>query len=326
MVSVIIPSFNRAHIISETLDSVLKQTYQNWECIVVDDGSTDETLEIVNQYANSDARFFFFKRTADKSKGPSSCRNIGIEKAQGDFIVFLDSDDLLAPNCFENRINFFSENKEADFLVFNMEVFEKTPIIETVRAKKIEKSEAFFSFLQLKTVWHVTSPIYKAEFLKNKIFFNEKLMVYEDLEFAVKAIFYSKTIFFFDQTDCYYRNDIHYFQKHEDVSFVNKIIKSFVNYVYEIDRFIQQNNINKKETEKIKYSVSLAYKKNYKRFIIPYSPLFFQDNKILFKFLNKNGYFRKQNKWVFLFSNFMAYNFYKIKGFGLFRFIDFLLK
>ena len=75
MVSIIMPIYNRAHLIIETLNSIKKQTYQNWECLIIDDGSTDNTSEVVINYAAQDTRFKFYTRPETSVKGPSSCRN-----------------------------------------------------------------------------------------------------------------------------------------------------------------------------------------------------------------------------------------------------------
>ncbi|MDT0644510.1 glycosyltransferase family 2 protein [Zunongwangia sp. F363] len=102
-ISVIIPTFNRAHIIPETLESVLAQTFTNWECLIIDDGSTDNTDELVEKYLH-DKRFKYFKRPGQLMKGACTCRNIGINNALGNYIQFLDSDDLLAANKFEVQL------------------------------------------------------------------------------------------------------------------------------------------------------------------------------------------------------------------------------
>lgn len=88
--SIIIPSFNRADLISETLDSVLNQTYRYWECIIVDDGSTDFSSEIISKYLELDNRFKYLERPKDRLKGPSACRNIGLQNAKGEYVIFLD--------------------------------------------------------------------------------------------------------------------------------------------------------------------------------------------------------------------------------------------
>ena len=76
LVSIIIPTYNRAHLIGETLDSVLAQTYQNWECIIVDDGSSDNTDEVIGAYVEKDSRFKYYHRSdKDLPKEPSASRN-----------------------------------------------------------------------------------------------------------------------------------------------------------------------------------------------------------------------------------------------------------
>ena len=95
LVSIIIPTYNRAHLIGETLDSVLTQTYTHWECIVVDDGSTDETSEVMQPYLDKDPRFQYHHRPKNRPKGANACRNYGFKLSKGKYIQWLDSDDLI---------------------------------------------------------------------------------------------------------------------------------------------------------------------------------------------------------------------------------------
>ncbi len=104
LVSIIIPTFNRSELIKETLDSISMQTYSNWECIIIDDGSIDATEVVVNEYCNKDSRFIYFKRPINKVKGASSCRNYGFSQSKGEFINFVDDDDLLSPNKIEEQL------------------------------------------------------------------------------------------------------------------------------------------------------------------------------------------------------------------------------
>ena len=126
-VSIIIPTFNSSKYLKATLDSVLSQTYANWECILIDDGSIDLTETISVNYQEKDNRFQLYKRPVDLPKGPSSARNYGVSKAKGDYLIFLDADDLLATTCLENRVAQFQQNPECDFLVFQMERFLDEP-------------------------------------------------------------------------------------------------------------------------------------------------------------------------------------------------------
>jgi len=105
LISVVIPAYNAEQFLDETLESVLSQTYENWECIVVNDGSTDKTESIAKKWCEKDARFRYFYK---ENSGASDTRNLGIKKARGEYIAFLDADDLYMPNfleiCLENLV------------------------------------------------------------------------------------------------------------------------------------------------------------------------------------------------------------------------------
>jgi glycosyltransferase involved in cell wall biosynthesis len=103
-VSVIIPTYNRAHLIGRAIQSVLKQTYQDFEVIVVDDGSIDNTEEVVKKIQEN--RVYYYKH--DKNKGGSAARNTGISLAKGEYIAFQDSDDEWLPEKLEKQIGVFN--------------------------------------------------------------------------------------------------------------------------------------------------------------------------------------------------------------------------
>lgn len=108
LVSIIIPTYNRAHLIGETLDSVLEQTYQNWECIVVDDGSTDTTEEVLKLYMVNDTRFQYHKRPEHLLGGGNAARNFGFEQANGEYVQWFDDDDIMLEDYIKARIHLFS--------------------------------------------------------------------------------------------------------------------------------------------------------------------------------------------------------------------------
>ncbi len=101
-ISVIIPAYNQAKYLPDALDCLLTQTYTDWECIIVNDGSTDKTEEVSHKYCKLDDRFKYIYK---KNGGLSSARNVGIEMAKGEYLNFLDSDDILKPNMLEETIN-----------------------------------------------------------------------------------------------------------------------------------------------------------------------------------------------------------------------------
>jgi len=114
LVSIIIPTYNRAHIIGETLNSVLAQTYENWECIVIDDGSTDGTAKLLESYIQKDYRFQYHFRPSNRPKGASACRNYGFDLSKGEYINWLDSDDLLSQDKIFKQVEKLIKNTKLD--------------------------------------------------------------------------------------------------------------------------------------------------------------------------------------------------------------------
>lgn len=97
LVTIIMATYNRAHLIGETLVSIQNQTYTHWECLIIDDGSTDNTLEVLQDFIVNDTRFQYFKRPETHQKGLPGCRNFGLDNAKGEFIIFFDDDDIVHP-------------------------------------------------------------------------------------------------------------------------------------------------------------------------------------------------------------------------------------
>lgn len=106
-ISVIIPTYNRAKLLPQAIESVLNQTFQDFELIIVDDGSTDNTEEIVKNFQEKDKRIKYLKH--QKNKGPSATRNTGIKNSQGKYIAFLDADDIWLPQKIEIQLNKIKE-------------------------------------------------------------------------------------------------------------------------------------------------------------------------------------------------------------------------
>ena len=130
--SIIIPTYNRAHLISKTIQSVLDQTYKYFEIIVVDDGSTDNTEEVIGLM--NDRRIKYFKKENEER---SIARNYGMEKANGDFIYLLDSDDIIYRNHLQLAYDFINKNKTVEIFFFPYEIINtntgKTRKIPTIK-------------------------------------------------------------------------------------------------------------------------------------------------------------------------------------------------
>lgn len=122
-ISIIIPSFNRVRLLRETINSVRFQSFKNWECIIIDDGSTEENFNTIKTIIQDDFRFSLIQRRSKFLKGPSSCRNIGIIHARANFMMFLDSDDILSKDCLEYRVNKARSAKDFDLWIFSTHSF-----------------------------------------------------------------------------------------------------------------------------------------------------------------------------------------------------------
>lgn len=124
-VSIIIPTYNRAHLIVRAIKSVLNQTYQDFELIIVDDGSTDNTEDIIRQFQEKDKRIRYIKH--DKNKGGSAARNTGVKNSVGKYIAFQDSDDEWLPHKLERQIEIIENTTPQVGIVYSdmLRIFNK---------------------------------------------------------------------------------------------------------------------------------------------------------------------------------------------------------
>jgi glycosyltransferase involved in cell wall biosynthesis len=188
LVSIVTPVFNRAGILQKTINSVISQTYQNWELFVVDDGSTDNIGEVMENSSQGDSRIHFIKRDREP-KSASTCRNIGAENARGDYLIFLDSDDRLETFCLEQRVQVMATDPDLDFAVFPLMVLNSKG--EYLRRNFANGKDALINFLSKKSYWAILCPIWKKQFFLKIGGFNEKYPRYQDIEIHIKALTHS---------------------------------------------------------------------------------------------------------------------------------------
>ena len=187
MISIIIPTYNRLVFLKECIDSIIEQTLQDWEIIVVDDDSEDKTEQMILELAGQNPRITFNKRQG-LPKGANTCRNIGIERATGDYIIFLDSDDLLKPFALQQRMQTIDKFPDYDYWIFQTIRFKDKPENEQKCWNKETEEENLARFLNLDSVWHTTGPIWKASKLKENLRFDEKLTCWQDVDFHLQAL------------------------------------------------------------------------------------------------------------------------------------------
>lgn len=206
MVSIITPSFNKEKYISETINSVINQSYANLELIIVDDCSTDGTIDIVKSFAKYDQRIQLFSNL--ENKGANFCRNEGIHKAKGDYIIFLDADDVLDRDCLLKRIAFMSENDTLDFSVHTLLVFEKTIGDSSFKWMPASK-KPLIQFLSHNLPWQTMQPIWKRKFLLELQGFDESFQRMQDVELHTRALLVPNVNFklIVSEPDCYFRID-----------------------------------------------------------------------------------------------------------------------
>lgn len=218
LVSIVVPVYNCEDTISETIESVIFQTYPNWEMICVDDGSTDEGDGIIEKYCKEDNRIRFIRRNR-LPKGGSVCRNIGAFEAKGDYLIFLDGDDLLTNTCIENRLKSI-ENSQYDFVVFPMASFKDDPK-QAVKCSRTDVKNMKYYFASAQGGWQVTSPIFRMPFFRGINGFNESFPRLQDIEMHFRAIIASKGNYLVKdeaQPDCLYRMGEHHYSEQKIIS------------------------------------------------------------------------------------------------------------
>lgn len=251
-VTIIMATYNRAHFIVETLSSIQNQTFVDWECLIIDDGSTDNTAEIINDYLKKDNRFQFYSRPNHKPKGPSACRNYGIEKAKGDYIIFFDDDDIVHPQNLELCVlelrdgdisfcRYICNGFFDDFdYVFDYSKKYTSFYIDKKDVEKIVKNEILF--ICCAVMWRA------ACFEKNQ--FNENLIYAEDWELyskmiasGFKGISIDKILFYgrkhaHSSTGKFYRNDFVRRKSYSDsILLVVQNIKEKQLFTYSLKRY-----------------------------------------------------------------------------------------
>jgi glycosyltransferase involved in cell wall biosynthesis len=189
IVSIITPLFNRLDLVPETWESIKAQTYAHWEWIVVDDGSTDGGDQYIQKLAEKDERVKLFYRQ-ELPKGPSRCRNIGINKSSSDYVIFLDSDDILSPTCLEKRRSHLKSHPKLDFAVFTQATFQyKIDLEQPIFTKFFNKKEDYLlSFIADQHPWQTSGPLWKKESFIKTGGFREDYTIMEDPELHIRAL------------------------------------------------------------------------------------------------------------------------------------------
>lgn len=199
-ITILLATHNRSHLIGETLDSIVAQTYENWECLIVDDYSTDSTYEVIKQYQEKDSRFFYFSKTTDYKRGLSGTRNQGLDIAQerrAKFIQLFDDDDIMHPRKLELKIKPFYEDDSLDLSICCYRKFYKKKAIEYNLEKAGDKNcnirtgNLLKSFFLNEINLNSPGPLWKAAVLE-KHRFKEDLFYAEEREYYLRILLNEK--------------------------------------------------------------------------------------------------------------------------------------
>ena len=257
-ISIIIPVYNIENDLAFCLDSILNQSYKNWECILIDDGSTDLSGKICDLYVKKDKRFSVYHKN---NEGVSSARNYGIEKSKGDFIVFIDGDDWID----KNYLSFFMEKMETDIDIVMCHTILEYPNnsleLFSIKPKYIEFNEKNrkdlilssisinYSDVMLKkklgflnTVW---GKMYRTDIIKKYNIKFENFEISEDALFNRKIFYYIKKIKIYDNILYHYRmrdfSAAHSFKKNylKKYNEYLNVVKEYIKEKYEFkDKFL----------------------------------------------------------------------------------------
>jgi glycosyltransferase involved in cell wall biosynthesis len=203
-ITILLATFNRSTLVGETLDSIIAQTYHNWECIIVDDHSKDNTEVVISSYLEKEPRFSYFRKTEKYKPGLSGTRNYGLDLAAergAEFVQFFDDDDIMHPRKLELKIKPFLKDPSLDLTICCYRKFHSTEVIDfdlekandqscTIRTNNLLKS-----FYLNKINLNSPGPLWKAEVLSDYRF-NEDLNYAEEREYYLR-IFLNEELKFY---------------------------------------------------------------------------------------------------------------------------------
>ena len=207
LVSIIVPCYNYGHLLSETLHNILEQSYENWECIIVDDGSTDNTSSIAKEFVDNHKQFrYVFQINA----GLSAARNTGLQHSKGVFIQLLDADDFIESNKLLFQINVFVEHPNTEIVYSEVRYFSSEhKSLRRFSMNEIDnpwmpKVDSINQQLLMSTLIDLNICVVNAPLIRKSVFdriglFNTKLIAVEDWEFWCRCAF-QKINFRFDNS------------------------------------------------------------------------------------------------------------------------------
>ena len=207
LVSIIMPVYNSAFFLEETLKSVALQTYTNWQLVIVDDGSTDSSPELCKKFAMEHEGKCLLLQSKKNQSGAGVCRNIGWKICADEYVIFLDSDDTLAPYCLQQRIDNLHANDVVIFKQYYWDINSKPPY-PLFTGNAANREDAIEAFMRMEAPWQTMACIWRKTTLQKLNGFDEMLVFMEDPDLHLRALLNDKIIIHFAYNlpaDNYYR-------------------------------------------------------------------------------------------------------------------------
>lgn len=206
LVTIIIPTYNRGALILETLESIAIQSYTNWECLIIDDGSDDDSFLKIESFIKKDSRFKFFNRPESLPKGANSCRNYGYSLSQGDFINWFDDDDLMHPDKIKMQVQSLKQTQKNFCLCRSINFKDSIQNTLGFKSESIVSKDVFSDFLQMKIVWLTQAPLFRKSFLESvNNLFDIELQAAQEWEFFTRILYYDSDYAIVDKPLVYLR-------------------------------------------------------------------------------------------------------------------------
>ncbi len=203
LVSIIIPCYNYGRYLPATIDSLLAQTYSNWECLLINNASSDNTKEVCKRYQSSDKRFQYFETD---NKGPAAARNKGLREAKGEYIQFLDADDLLEEDKLQVQVDFLQTHRNTDLAYGEVRYFtDENPSLRKLslwhpdRQWMPEISGQGYKLIKALVKYNIMTihaPIFRASVLHECGLMDEDLRGFEDWDFWLQMALHGKDFAF----------------------------------------------------------------------------------------------------------------------------------
>lgn len=265
LISIIIPIYNVEQYLEQCLDSIVNQTYQNIEVLLIDDGSSDTSAEICKKYSEKDSRVHFYSR---EHEGPAEVRNYGLKKAKGDYIGFADSDDYLDLSMYQQLYE-ISKKHDADISITNYAFFENDEVQSqnvTGKVFSFDKEEILKLYIEENSEYMITpsvcTKLFKKEIVSGLEFPKGRICA-EDFLFVTQAFVKAEKITYLDKKLYFYRQ--HSGSTMHNVLLMERRIKD------EIELY--EKRVNVMEEYGNKELISSAECAMYKRMILRYGEL-----------------------------------------------------